>query len=161
MIVDKTGEVKQASAALFQNTCSWKFLDIYRKTPVWECLFNKVAVSLSYRTPLVTAFGYSSQLQIFREITPLKFQGQHAAQFNFCRSEHLCLAIKQKSTSKLEQFFSRIILGSASEKKTGEEKGAQWSLWFQVFLLVHNFLWKERTNTFNYVIIKNNMPSPN
>ena len=33
---------------------------------------------------------YNNQLKIFWEITASKFQGQHVAQFNFCRYEGLC-----------------------------------------------------------------------
>ena len=38
--------------------------------------------------------SYSNQPKIFQEIAASKFQGQHAAQFNFCRYEGLCPATK-------------------------------------------------------------------
>ena len=34
---------KQSFADILQNRCSLKFLNIYRKTPVLESIFNKVA----------------------------------------------------------------------------------------------------------------------
>ena len=47
------------------------------------------------------AFSYSNQWKIFREITALKFQGKHAAQFNFCRYEGLCPPTKHKSAASV------------------------------------------------------------
>ena len=52
--------------------------------------------SFFYRTPPVAAFGCSNQSKILREITASKFQGQHDAQFNFCRYIGLCPATKTK-----------------------------------------------------------------
>ena len=53
----------------------------------------KFLEQLFYRLP-VAAFGCNNQLQVFRETTTSKFQGQHAAQFGFCRYECLCPATK-------------------------------------------------------------------
>ena len=66
-------------------------------TPVLSCDYCKIfKSSFFYRTPPMAAFGYNNQWKVFREITTSKFQGQHAAQFNFCRYEGLWPAAKTK-----------------------------------------------------------------
>ena len=68
-----------------------------------EFLFKNVA---GLRTPLVAAFGYINQSKIFCEITASKFQGQPAAQFNFCTYEGLCPATK---TETHHRFSNRLL----------------------------------------------------
>ena len=51
----------------------------------------------------------ANSLKIFLEITASKFQGQHAAQFNFCRYEGLYPPIKTKIHWMLPIEFCEIL----------------------------------------------------
>ena len=90
----------------------------------------------------MTVFSYSDKLKIFWAKTASKFQGQHAAQFNFCKYEGLCSASetaiqREFSNENLQNFRTTTLENNfwkaASEKKTEKEKDTQWPLQFQVF----------------------------
>ena len=98
------------------SRCSCKFLDVHKKTPVLESLFNKVA-GLNLNTSGGCFWVQQSIAKIFQEITSSKSQGQHAVQFNFCRFEGLLYALQLKQIHRgcfprnfLTHFFLLILL---------------------------------------------------
>ena len=82
-----------------ENICFGVSRDSNIDAFLWTQYCKIFKQSFFYKTLPVTAFSYSNQWKIFWEITALKFQGQHAAQFNFNRYEGLCPPTKHKSTA--------------------------------------------------------------
>ena len=68
----------------------------FHPTQKFSYEYCKIFKKVLYKQLQVATFGYSNQSRIFQEITTLKFQGQQASQFTFCRYEGLCPATKSE-----------------------------------------------------------------
>ena len=120
----------------------------------------------------MAAFSYRNQSKIFREITASKFQGQHAAQFNFCRYEGLCPVTDAKihrgfsngilqnfRTATFENNFGKLLL-----KKTPRSRGNRVTIMVSGFQVVStNFRIAEPSNldyVIHFCIPKKRLSSP-
>ena len=103
-------------------------LQLYKKeipTQEFSYEYCKIFKKVLYKTLPVATFGYSNQSRIFKEITTLKLQVQHASQSNFCRHEGLCPATKTEINGYWFRWNFEKILISFSKKETEVEKYVQ------------------------------------